>query len=146
MGIIRLLSKLTGVEKKVKWSQCKRIDIDGPDFWGRYEAFVDTGLNVAFFLPKNDHSIHVLIGNVIEASRHQKYSSSGELLTDDTLPQGGIEWKINPAKVLFRGHGLPPSHKIYEGKVISDNFFHEEITDDWIASHVRKLQTQMRQS
>jgi hypothetical protein len=29
MGIIRLLSKLTGVEKK-------RSDIDAPDFWDRY--------------------------------------------------------------------------------------------------------------
>ena len=145
MGIIRLISKLTGVEKKVKWSQCKRIEIDGPDFWDRYEVFVDSALDVAFFLPKSAYSIHVLIGNVIKASHHQKFVSSGELLTDDTLPKGGIEWKINPTRVLFRGHGLPPGQTIYEGKVISDNVFHGKITNDWIATHVHELQTQMKQ-
>lgn len=57
MGIIRLLSKLTGVEKKVKWSQCKRIDIDGPDFWDRY--FLGYKKKQATF----DRNLTSLLGN-----------------------------------------------------------------------------------
>jgi len=59
MGIIRLLSKLTGVEKKVKWSQCKRIDIDGPDFWDRY--FLGYKKKQAMF----DRDITSLLGNQV---------------------------------------------------------------------------------
>ena len=143
MGIIRLLSKLTGVEKKVKWSQCKRIQVDGPDFWGRYEVFVDRALDVAIFLPKNDFSVHIVAGNIIEASRYLKYDPSGELSNDTSITKGSIEWKINPTKVLFRGHGLPPDRSIYEGKVISSTSFHDKITNDWIVSHVHELQTQI---
>jgi len=145
MGIIRLLSKLTGVEKKVKWSQCKRIKVDGPDFWGRYEVFVDSALDVAFFLPKSDFSVHILAGNVIEASRWLKYEPSGKLLNDESIPKGNIEWKINPTRVLLRGRGLPPDKSIYKGKVISNNLFYEKITNGWMVSHVHKLQAQMKQ-
>ena len=59
MGIIRLLSKLTGVEKKVKWSQCKRIDIDGPDFWDRY--FLGYKKKQAMF----DRDLTSLLGNQV---------------------------------------------------------------------------------
>ena len=66
MGIIRLLSKLIGVEKKVKWSQCKRIDIDGPDFWDHY--FPGYKKEQAMF----DRDLTSLLGNqVISESLHQ---------------------------------------------------------------------------
>lgn len=143
MGIIRLLSKLTGVEKKVRWSRSKRIDVDGPDFWGKYEVFVDDALDVAIFLPKRDFSVHILFGNVIGASCYLKYDSSGELLNQELILKGGIDWKINPTRVLFRGHGLPPDKSIYEGKVISSTSFYDKITSDWIVSHVHELQSQL---
>jgi len=132
MGILGFLSKITGIEDKVKWSRAKKIEVIGPSFFGHYYIYVDPYFKVAIFLPKADKTLHIFIGNIVEGHLWQKYDSNGIKVHDDKPPKGAFEWKINPRNVLFRGTGFPPEQLIYEGKVISFESFSEVINDEWI--------------
>lgn len=50
-----------------------------------------------------------------------------------------IGWKINPDRVLFRGTGLPPESRIYEGSVSAEEPFTGDITDEWIRKKVNEI-------
>lgn len=132
MGILGFLSKITGIENKVKWSSAKKIKVIGPPFWGQYYIYVDSYFKVAIFLPKADKTLHVFIGNIVKGHIWQKYDSNGVKVHEDNPPKGAFEWKINPRNVLFRGTGFPPEQLIYEGKVVSFESFSEVINDEWI--------------
>lgn len=75
MGLLNFIAKITGVEKKVKWSRAKRITVIGPPFFGKYEIYVDNKLDVALLLPKTDGTVHVLIGTIIGCERWEKYEN-----------------------------------------------------------------------
>ncbi len=146
MWLVRLLGKLTGVDRKVKWSQNKRIKVDGPSFWGVYEVFVDSELDVAFVLPKSDFSVHILTGNIIGAEHYFKYNPIGKLTSNVSLTEKAIGWKLNPGRVLLKGGALPPGQNIYLGKVIDETSFDQKITNDWIIAQVAELQKKMKSS
>ena len=137
MDILRVLSKLIGVEQKVAWSRAKKLRVIGPAFWGAYHAFVDSEFNVALFLGKADGSTHVILGNIVEGRKWLKFDETGKLVINNDVPRGGFEWKINPDKVLFRGSGMPPGHTIYEGKVVLDEPFEDQIDDAWVTSQIQ---------
>ena len=141
MNVINLLAKATGVEKKVKWSQSKKISVIGPDIFGYYDIFVDRNFNVAFFLPKDDGTLHVLKGNIVRGEQYLKFESNGEISVDKELPPKGFEWKINPENILLRGEALPPEQDIYQGAVEKSEIFEGMITIDWIKEHANELLT-----
>ncbi len=74
MGIIRLLSKLVGVGKRVKGSQCKRIDIDGPDIWDHY--FPGHKKEQAMF----DRDLTSLLGNQVISDSLQQFGYDAAFL------------------------------------------------------------------
>ncbi len=131
MGLFTLFSKITGIEDKVKWSRAKKVEVIGPSFFGQYYIYIDPNFKVAIFLPKSDKTLHVFIGNIVEAQIWQKYSSNGIKVYESNPAKGGFEWKINPNNVLFKGTGFPPGKLFYEGKVVSFEDFTEEINDQW---------------
>jgi len=139
MGLINLISKLTGVEKKVKWSRAKRITVVGPEFWGQYDVFVDQNFDVAFFMSKADATLHVFVGNPVEATQWLKYEPNGSVSLNDELERGALEWKINPKNVLFRGSMLPPGRTVYRGDVVGSELFQELVTPDWIDQHAKGI-------
>lgn len=142
MGLLSFIAKVTGVGKKVKWSRAKKISVEGPPFFGKYDVYVDNQLDVAMILPKTDGTVHVLRGNIIGCQRWGKYDHNCNQLEGDDFRKGVIDWKINRDKVLFRGTGLPPGgtkRHIYEGVVIADEPFTEDITDEWIRARVHDI-------
>jgi len=119
MGLLRLLGKLTGTEGKVKWSQSKKIEVVGPDFFGQYFIYVDPDFNVAIFLPKADRTLHIFVGDIFRAHRWIKCDQGGEKIKD-------------------RGTGFPPGKPGYRGKVISSEDFFDEINEEWINSKIKE--------
>jgi len=136
---MNLIGKLTGLEKKVKWSRAKHIIIDGPEFWGQYDVFVDQEFNVVFFMPKADATLHIFVGNPVEAKQWIKYESNGTVSLHKQLESGSLEWKINPKNVLFRGRMLPPEKPVYRGIVSESTLFMELTTKDWIDEHAKEI-------
>lgn len=139
MGLINLISKLIGVEKKVKWSRAKHITIVGPEFWGQCDVFVDQNFDVAFFVSKADATLHVFVGNLFEASQWLKYEPDGSVSLNKELERGVLEWKINPRNILFRGRMLPPGKTVYHGDVVGAELFKELVTPDWIDQHAKRI-------
>jgi hypothetical protein len=140
---VRVIGKLTGIERRVRWSQAKRIDVLGPHFWGQYDVYVDVAFNVAFFLPKADATLHVFVGNVVEATQWLKYGSSGDMVLDQQLDAGALQWKINPDQLLFRGRMLPPDERVYRGNVLGCESFRGVITRKWVDKHAREVVASM---
>jgi len=138
MSLLRILGKLTGIENKVKWSQSKKIEAIGPDFFGQYFIYVDTDFNVAIFLPKSDRTLHVLSGDIFKADRWIKYDNKGNIIKEDNPPEEAFQWKINPKNIWFRGTGLPGKPG-YKGKVISSENFDEKINSQWIHSRAKEI-------
>ena len=138
MGLLRLLGKLIGIEDKVKWSQSKKIEAIGPDFFGQYFIYVDTDFNVAIFLPKSDKTLHIFLGDIFRANRWIKCDPTGEKVIDETPPSEAFELKINPKNIWYRGTGFPPDKPGYRGKVVSFIDFYDEINEEWINSRIEE--------
>lgn len=138
MGLLRFLGKLTGIEDKVKWSQSKKIEVIGPDFFGQYFVYVDPDFNVAIFLPKSDKTLHIFLGDIFRAHRWIKCDQSGKKIKNETPPEQAFQWKINPKNIWYRGTGLPPDKPGYRGKVISFEDFFDEINEEWINSRIEE--------
>lgn len=102
LWLARILSKLTGVEKKVLWSRGKLLAASGPAPLGVFRVLVDADLRVAFVLPKTHRTTHVLIGSIVEAERHRGYDTNGLLCCDADVKPGAIEWKIDPESIRVR--------------------------------------------
>jgi len=139
------IGKLTGIEGKVKWSRAKKIEVKGPDFFGHYHVYVDSGFNVAIFLPKSDRTLHVFIGDILRAHKWIKCDQTGEKINNETPPEQAFEWKINPKNIWYRGTGFPPGKPNYRGKVISSEDFFDEINQEWIDLKIKE-QIQMMAS
>ena len=142
MGLFRLLSKLTGVEQKVKWSRGKRLTVRSELFDIHY-IYVDRDFHVVMFFPKPDGTLHVFLGNIVEGNWWLKYDGTGAKLIDEPWPPGSWEWKIDPGRVLFKGHALPPGQDIYEGRVVAAEPFSENIDTEWIERMKSEYLTQM---
>jgi len=138
MGLLRFLGKLTNIEDKVKWSQSKKIEVEGPDFLGRYFIYVDPNFNVAIFLPKADRTLHVLVGDIFRAHRWIECDQTGEKVKDGTPPTEAFQWKINPKNIWYRGSGFPPDKPGYRGKVIAFEDLFDEINEEWINSRIKE--------
>ena len=139
-----IIGKSTGIERKVKWSRGKMIQVYGPPFFGDYNIFVDFDFNVAVFLPKDDKTLHVFVGNIVKANRWMKFDSNGNKVLDKILSEGSFEWKINPKTILYRGKMLPPDQLVYKGRVINYQDFTEKIDDNWIFSMKNKFMKYMK--
>ena len=138
MGLLRFFGKLKGIEEKAKWSQCKKIEVVGPVFFGQYSIYIDPDLNVAIFLPRANRSFHIFMGDIFRAHRWIKYDQSGEKIKDEAPPEEAFQWKINPKNIWYRGTGFPPHKPAYRGKVISSEDFFDEINEEWINSRIKE--------
>lgn len=127
-----ILGKITGIEKKVKWSRAKIIQVNGPPIYGNHNIFVDPNFNVAVFLPKSDKTLHVLVGDILKANRWLKFDINGKKLFDKKLSERDHEWQINPKNILYRGRMFSSEQPVYRGKVITFKDFNVEITDEWL--------------
>ena len=141
-GLLRLLGIAIGIEGKVKWSRAKKIEVVGPDFFGRYYIYVDHQFNVAIFLPKSDRTLHIFVGDILRAHRWIKCNQAGVKTRDESPPAEAFEWKINPRNIWYRGTGFPPGKPGYRGKVISSEEFLAEINEIWLDSKIAEY-TQM---
>ena len=138
MGLRSQLGQLTAVESDLKWSRCKAIYVQGPPFFGCYSIFVDADLNVAFFLPNGDRSLHVFFGNPVAASRWIKFSPDGNVTLDKLVGPDSFGWEISQSGVLLRGRMLPPNNPVYKSDVLAHEFFGEEITAAWLREHAHE--------
>ena len=134
---MRFIGKLTGIEDKVKWSQAKKIEVVGPDFFGQYFIYVDQHFNVAIFLPKADRTLHIFVGDIFRAHRWIKCDQNGKKIKDETPPEEAFQWKINPKNIWYRGTGLPIDKPGYHGKVISFEVFFDDINEEWINLRIK---------
>lgn len=134
-----ILGKITSIEKKVKWSRAKMIQVYGPPIYGNHNIFVDYKFNVAVFLPKDDKTLHVFMGNIMKANRYFKFDANGNKLFVENFSERAFEWKINPKIILYRGSMLSPEQPVYKGKVVNFREFNEEITDEWLISMKNKF-------
>jgi hypothetical protein len=134
MGLLRFISKLTGIEKKIRWSRAKKIEAIWPATLEKFYVYVDPYLNVAIFLTPQDHkTLRVYIGNIVEAHTWQEFDLKGNKIGEKELPKHTINWKINPLNVLLRHSFAPPDQRISEGKIVSHEEFTEEINQRWIS-------------
>ncbi len=112
------------------------LTIKGPEFWGRFELYIDRDEKVALVLPKMDRSIHVLLGTLSEASVHLTFGGSGERTSAVNIEAGGIQWAITPSDVVLSGTQLPEAQASYQGQVLSTARFKGRIDPSWVAQQV----------
>lgn len=112
------------------------LTIKGPEFWGRFELYIDRDEKVALVLPKMDRSIHVLLGTLSEASVHLTFGGSGERTSAVNIEAGGIQWAITASGVVFSGTQLPEVQASYQGQVLSTARFKGRIDPSWVAQQV----------
>jgi hypothetical protein len=120
------------------WSRAKKIEVVGPDFFGRYSIYVDHKSNVAIFLPKSNKTLHIFIGDIFRANRWIICDITGLKVIDKTPPEEAYQWKINPKDIWYRGKGLPPGKSGYRGEVLSFEDFIDEINDEWLDIKIKE--------
>lgn len=120
------------------WSRAKKIEVVGPDFFGRYSIYVDPKSNVAIFLPKSNKKLHIFIGDIYRASRWIICDIKGLKIIDKTPPEEAYLWKINPNNIWYRGTGLPTGKSGYRGEVLSSEVFIDEINDEWLDIKIKE--------
>ncbi len=125
------------------WSRNKKIEVVGPDFFGRYSIYVDPKSNVAIFLPKSNKTLHIFIGDIFRANRWIKCDPTGLKVIDKTPPKEAYQWKINPKDIWYRGTGLPPGKSGYRGEVLSFEDFIDEINDEWLHIKIKEYMLMM---
>lgn len=125
------------------WSRAKKIEVVGPDFFGRYSIYVDPKSNVAIFLPKSDKSLHIFIGDIYRANRWIICDIKGLKVIDKTPLEEAYQWKINPKDIWYRGTGLPPGKSGYRGEVLSFEDFIDEINDEWLDIKIKEYMRMM---
>jgi len=114
------------------WLQAKKIEVAGPDFFGRYSIYVDPKSNVAIFLPKSNKTLHIFIGDIYGANRWIICDLRLLKVIDKSPQENAYQWKINPQNIWYKGTGLPPGKSGYRGEVLSSEDFIDEITDEWL--------------
>jgi len=125
------------------WSQAKKIEVVGPDFFGRYSIYVDHKSNVAIFLPKSNKTLHIFIGDIFRANRWIICDITGLKVIDKTPPKETYQWKINSKDIWYRGTGLPPGKSGYRGEVLSLEDFIDEINDEWLDIKIKEYMRMM---
>ena len=118
--------------------RAKKIEVFGPDFFGRYSIYVDQKSNVAIFLPKSNKTLHIFIGDIFRANRWIVCDLSGVKVIDKSPPKEAYQWKINSKNIWYRGIGLPPGKSGYRGEVISFEGFDDEINDEWLDNKIKE--------
>ena len=125
------------------WSRAKKIEVVGPDFFGRYSIYVDPKSNVAIFLPKSNKTLHIFIGDIFRANRWIICDITGLKVIDKTPPEEAYQWKINPKDIWYRGTGLPPGKSGYRGEVLSVEDIIDEINDEWLDIKIKEYMRMM---
>ena len=125
------------------WSRAKKIEVVGPNFFGRYSIYVDLKSNMAIFLPKSNKTLHIFIGDIFRANRWIICDITGLKVTDKTPPAEAYQWKINPKDIWYTGTGLPSGKSGYRGKVLSFEDFIDEINDEWIDIKIKEYMRMM---
>lgn len=125
------------------WSRAKKIEVVGPDFFGRYSIYVDHKSNVAIFLPKSNKTLHIFIGDIFRANRWIICDITGLKVIDKTSPEEAYQWKINPKDIWYRGKGLPRGKSGYRGEVLSFEDFIDEINDEWLDIKIKEYMRMM---
>jgi hypothetical protein len=120
------------------WSRAKKIDVAGPDFFGRYSIYVDPKSDVAIFLPKSNKTLHIFIGDIFRAKRWIIYDMKGLKVKDKIPPEDAYKWEINSKNIWYRGTGLPPGKPGYRGEVLSFENFIDEINDEWLDIKIKE--------
>ena len=118
--------------------RAKKIDVFGPDFFGRYSIFIDPKSNVAIFLPKSNKTLHIFIGDIFRANRRIVCDLTGVKVIDKSPPEEAYQWEINPKTIWYRGTGLPPGKSGYRGEVLSFEGFNDEINDEWLDIKIKE--------
>jgi len=119
-------------------SRAKKIEVVGPDFFGRYSIYVDPKSNVAIFLPKSNKTLHIFIGDIFRANRWIICDITGLKVIDKIPPEEAYQWKINPKDIWYKGTGLPPGKSGYRGEVLSFEDFIDEINDEWVDIKIKE--------
>ena len=120
------------------WSRAKKIEVFGPDFFGRYSIYVDPKSNVAIFLPKSNKTLHIFIGDIFRANRWIVCDLTGVKVKDKNPTEEAYKWKINSKTIWYAGTGLPPGKSGYRGEVISFEGFNDEINDEWLDNKIKE--------
>ena len=128
------------------WFRSKHLKVIGPDFWGKFEIFIDRNLHIAMFLPKADHSVHVLRGTMERATLHYTYNGAGKRTSAVTLFNAQIQWHLGPTEIQFNGLRLPDEKRRYLAEVGAAEPFEGTIDQAWIIRTVKGLQIQMTAS
>ena len=118
--------------------RAKKIEVVGPDFFGRYSIYVDPKSNVAIFLPKSNKTLHIFIGDIFRANRWIICDIKGLKVIDKIPPEEAYQWKINPKDIWYRGTGLPSGKSGYRGDVLSFEDFIDEINDEWVDIKIKE--------
>ena len=125
------------------WSRAKKIEVVGPDFFGRYTIYVDPKSNVAIFLPKSNKTLHIFIGDIYRANRWIICDIKELKVIDKTPPEEAYQWKINPKDIWYSGTELPPGKSGYRGEVLSFENFIDEINDEWLDFKIKEYMRMM---
>ncbi len=128
------------------WFRSKRLKVTGPDFWGKFEIFIDQNLHVAMFLPKADHSVHVLRGTMARATLHYTYDTTGKRSSAVTMFSDQIQWHMGPTEIQFSGLRFPDKKRRYLAEVGTAEPFAGTIDQAWIIRTVKEQQAQMTAS
>ena len=130
--------------RETGWFRSKRLKVNGPEFWGKFEVYVDENLHIAMFLPKADHSVHVLRGTMERATLHYTYSAAGKRTSAVTLFSDQIQWELTHTEIRFRGLRLPDERRRYLAEVTAAEPFVETMDQNWIDHKVGELQARMK--
>ena len=137
-----MILRMKDIPEILQWSKKKHLVVSGPSFWGVHHIFIDENLCHVIICLKDDRTSHVFIGNESNAKKWRKYDKHYDLLFEQNLDDGVLEWKIYKDIVLYKGKMLPPkeiSAEPYYGALIDYEEFTEEISDSMIVRHIRDL-------
>lgn len=130
---------MKNIRDNVKWSRAKGLVVYGPDMFGHHFVYVDNNFKVAIFLPKSDRTLHILIGDPVQANWWMKYDPSGNEEFNKNLSGKEFEWKIDRDRIRYRGTALKSPAYGQSGKVINSYEFTDLIDQDWILNKKQKM-------
>jgi len=137
-----IISRMKDIPEILKWSMRKHLIVSGPYFWGIHHIYIDDNLRHVVICLKDDRTSHVFIGDESNAMKWRKYDDHFNLLFENDLDDGSLEWKIYKDLVLYKGNMLPPKEipeEPYWGTLIGDEEFDKEMSDSMIVKTIHDL-------
>lgn len=135
--MLKLLSKLTGIDKQVEWYQGRCVTVFSRSSLGYHRIYVDQHMKAVLFSPRMERQIHLFRGTYIRPELFEIYNSDIEVEeTMQITSSDGFDWKLKPKRTLYRGGYVSG---FATGDVIKSHTISFELSEEWIANALKAV-------